>query len=787
MRRLLRLLLFALLYPPLRLVYRLRCDGRQNIPGGAYLLISNHVSYVDALVLGAVVGPELRFVMWRHFYRKPLLNWFCRIFDAIPIDPADPPQEVRRSLDAVSDALREGRPVAMFPEGQMTRTGHVHAFRRGFELAARRVHAPIVPAYIDGLWGSIFSYEGGRILWKWPRRFRRRVTVCIGAPLAPETSSVGARRAVVELGVRAYAMRKAHQRPLHCEFWRAARRMGRRTLMADGTGVVLSGWRTLAGALAVARWMRHRCAGESNVGMMMPASCSAALVNAAALICGKTPINLNFTGARSHLDDAVVRCRLKTIFTSRQFLQRISMEPRPEFVYLEDVMAALTRWERFLCLVIALVTPGWLADRLLLHRSRMDDLATVMFTSGSTGRPKGVMLSHHNVVSNIEAMAEVFQFSRRDAIMGVLPPFHAFGFTVTVWIPLYLGVRVVYHSNPLDAKGVGQLVAKHRATILLGTPTFFSLYARGCPPEDFRSLRLAISGAQKLAPAVAEAFERHFGLPISEGYGCTELSPVVSVNVADVEIGGVRQSGWRRGSVGRLLPGLAARIVDRDTLEPLAEDAVGVVQISGPSVMIGYLDDPHATAEVLRDGWYVTADLGSLDEDGFLYIHDRVARFSKIGGEMVAHAAVENALHEAEGSVSRNFAVLSFADVSRGERLVVLYDGPDLDVEALRDRMLRAGVPRLWIPSPRDFHRVESVPILPSGKLDLATARRLAQELCERNAIQPRVDGRCAEALNPASPAHRDAPTPPPPDRSAASSCPPRGERGDPCSPGSPR
>jgi len=733
MKRLLRALLYALLYPPIRFFYRLRHVGRENLPAGAFLLVSNHVSYIDALILGAVAGTDLRFVMWSHFYRKTHLRWFCWLFDTIPIEPEGPAPRVRRALDAVTQTLRSGRPVAMFPEGAMTRTGHVHAFRRGFELAARRAGAPIVPAYIDGLWGSIFSYEGGRILRKWPRAFRRRVTVCIGKPLPPETSSTGARRAVVELGARAYGLRKAYQRPLQAEFWRAARRVGRRTLMADGTGAELSGWRTLAGALAVARWMRRRCAEETKVGMMMPASCAATLVNAAALMCGKTPINLNFTGTRALIDEAVRRCELRTIFTARQFIERIRMGPRPEFVFLEDVMEALTPRERFRSLLLALLVPGWLAERLVLHRSGMDDLATVMFTSGSTGRPKGVMLSHHNVASNIQAMADVFQFSDRDAIMGVLPPFHAFGFTVTVWIPLYLGVRVVYHANPLDAKRVGELIAKHRATILLGTPSFFALYARGCAREQFRTLRLAISGAQKLAPAVAEAFERRFGLPISEGYGCTELTPVVSVNVADVEAGGVRQAGHRRGSVGRLLPGLAARIVDRETLAPLPEDATGIVLIAGPSVMMGYLGDPEATAEVLRDGWYVTADLGSLDEDGFLYIHDRVARFSKIGGEMVGHAAVENALHEAEGEVRRNFAVLSFPDPVRGERLVVIYDGPDLDVHALRERMVRSGVPKLWIPAARDFHRVRAVPLLGSGKLDLAEARRLA-EACRRDA-----------------------------------------------------
>jgi len=253
------------------------------------------------------------------------------------------------------------------------------------------------------------------------------------------------------------------------------------------------------------------------------------------------------------------------------------------------------------------------------------------------------------------------------------------------------------------------------------------VYTRGCRPEQFRTVRLAVAGGQKLVSSVADAFQERFDLPLCEGYGCTELTPVVSVNLDDVVVEGVIQHGTRAGAVGRPLPGLSIKVADRETLELLPDDAVGIVLVRGPSVMMGYLDAPEATAKVVREGWYVTGDLGLVDEDGFLHIHDRVSRFSKIAGEMIPHAVVENAMVKAVGSLENNFAVLSAPDRVRGERLVVIYDGPELDVKALVEKLSGTGMPNLWIPLPRNFARVEAVPLLASGKLNLMEARRMAE------------------------------------------------------------
>jgi acyl-[acyl-carrier-protein]-phospholipid O-acyltransferase/long-chain-fatty-acid--[acyl-carrier-protein] ligase len=671
------------------------------------------------------------------------------------VDENDAPEAIKKSLEAVVATLKAGEVVCLFPEGGMTRTGHVHGFKRGFELIARRAGVPITPVYMDGLWGSVFSFEGGHYFLKRPKRiFSRPVTVAFGPPLPPESSSADVRRAVLDLSADVFALRKRFQRPLHVQFWRAARSSPfawRRLCMADSTGQELTWGEALSAALMLSRWMERRCRRQRMAGIMMPASVGAALMNAATLISGRVPVNLNFTGSRDSIGLAIRRCGVKTVFTSRALVQRTGLPERPEYVYLEEVLGRIPRRDRALCWLLAAIAPNALAERLLMRRAEMDDLATVIFTGGATGEPKGVLLTHHNIASNIEAFSEVIRFRPADTVIGILPPFHAFGFTATLWAPLTLRMPVVYYPNPLDAKGVGRMTAKYRATVIAGTSTFFGLYARGCEPDQLRSLRLVVAGAQKLVPAVAEAFEARFGLPPTEGYGCAELSPVVAVNVPDVRDGPVYQVGMRAGSVGRPLPGLGVLIADRETFRPVGPGAPGVILVRGPSVMLRYLDDARATAAAFREGplppepgmqrldWYVTADIGMLDEEGFLYIQDRVSRFSKIGGEMVPHLAIEEALAAVSSEAARSFAVVTLPDRARGEKVVVVYSGPELDATALLRKMSERGVPNLWLPSPRDFHRVESLPFLASGKLDLAATRRLAEERSGEGPVRRRA------------------------------------------------
>jgi acyl-[acyl-carrier-protein]-phospholipid O-acyltransferase / long-chain-fatty-acid--[acyl-carrier-protein] ligase len=335
----------------------------------------------------------------------------------------------------------------------------------------------------------------------------------------------------------------------------------------------------------------------------------------------------------------------------------------------------------------------------------------------------------------------VFGWIRNDRFLGVLPFFHSFGFTITLWLPVVLSIGVVYHPNPLEGKAIGSLVHDFNVTYLLATPTLLQLYMRSCTPAQFGSLRIAITGAEKLSDRLAAAFEEQFGIQPLEGYGCTECAPVVAVNTLDYRSAGFRQVGAKRGRIGHPLPGISVRIVDPDTMTPAPPGQAGLMLVQGPNVMQGYLGLPAKTSEVLITGrfddmpsiwtegsiWYVTGDIAAIDNDGFLQITDRLSRFSKIGGEMVSHGTVEERLHEAAGVTEQTFVVTGVKDDKKGEQLVVMHK---LDVEPLRrciEKFSQSDLPNLWKPRPDRFLHVEAFPYLGTGKLDLRRIREMAE------------------------------------------------------------
>jgi acyl-[acyl-carrier-protein]-phospholipid O-acyltransferase/long-chain-fatty-acid--[acyl-carrier-protein] ligase len=309
--------------------------------------------------------------------------------------------------------------------------------------------------------------------------------------------------------------------------------------------------------------------------------------------------------------------------------------------------------------------------------------------------------------------------------MGVLPFFHSFGVTGTLWFPVVRGFGVVYHPNPMDAKSIGNLAATHRATILISTPTFCASYVRKCEREQFARLRYAIVGAERLREPIAAAFKEKFGIDLLEGYGCTEMAPVVAVNVPDVSDGRERQRGTRQGTVGHPLPGVAAQVVDPVTGDGPLFGREGLLLVKGPNRMLGYLDEPAKTADVIRDGWYVTGDIATIDDSGFISITDRLSRFSKIGGEMVPHIRIEERIQSLIGAMHTS-VVTSVPDDARGERLVAFHTDPGLTASELWERLCRTELPRLWLPRREDLRFVESVPTLGTGKVDLRAIRQLA-------------------------------------------------------------
>ena len=357
------------------------------------------------------------------------------------------------------------------------------------------------------------------------------------------------------------------------------------------------------------------------------------------------------------------------------------------------------------------------------------DEAVLLFTSGSAGEPKGVVLSHRNILANISQFRVMVNLKQGEGVLASLPFFHSFGCTVTLWFPIIEGLRAVTYPNPLDVAKNAEVVHRYGCTLFLATPTFLRAYLRKAEKEQLASVRLVITGAEKLPRQIAEAFEEKFGKQVMEGYGLTETAPVVSTNLPDVSLndaGHTIQQAYRPGSVGKLAPGIAAQIRDPETGAPLSLHDTGMLWVRGANVFEGYLDEPALTADVLHDGWFRTGDLGRFDEDGFLFIEGRLSRFSKIGGEMVPHETVENKVHEALGlpaTGERLLMIVGVPDEAKGEALVLL-STVDIVQSQLRAKMSELGVPNLWVP--RTIRRIESLPVLGSGKLDLKGCKDLA-------------------------------------------------------------
>ena len=707
--------------------YRIRIVGRPNIPErGPALLVCNHVSMIDGALVGACIQRFVRFIVYGPYFQKPLIHALLARMHAIPIAPGRR-RSVIEALDRARTELQAGHVVCIFAEGSVSRTGNLLPFRRGFERMVEGLDVPVIPVYLDRVWGSIFSFKRGRFFWKLPERLPYPVTVAFGAPLPSRVSAPEAKLAIMELGTEAMRHRRPGTDLLHLAFADAARRYWRRFAMADSTGQSLTYGRTLVSALALGRAIARRTQGEEMVGLLLPASAAGVLANLATLMAGRIPVNLNFTIGAEAMNAAIDQCGIRTILTSRRFLSKASLAERPGMVFLEDLRGEIGAVDKIAAFAQARLLPMSLLRRVAGGRDRSSaSVATIIFSSGSTGVPKGVMISHGNVLSNIDSLAQVFPLSGDDCFIGVLPFFHSFGFTGTLWFPLLMGANVAYHPNPMDAKTVGELAEKYKATMLISTPTFCSAYLRRVTKAQFAHLRYAIVGAEKLREPLAVAFKERYGIDLLEGYGCTEMAPVVAVNRPNVTDGGEAQIGTKFGSVGHAIPGVAVQIVDQDTGEGPLFDREGLLLVKGPNMMLGYLQQPARTAEVIRDGWYITGDVARLDEDGFIFITDRVSRFSKIGGEMVPHIKVEDTINAVLGEICS--AVTAVPDAARGERLVAFYTRVDVSSEELWERLSHSDLPRLWLPRREHLIAIDAIPSLGTGKVDLRQLRVLAEE-----------------------------------------------------------
>jgi acyl-[acyl-carrier-protein]-phospholipid O-acyltransferase / long-chain-fatty-acid--[acyl-carrier-protein] ligase len=713
-------------------LYRVRIVGEHHVPqSGGALLVVNHMSLIDGLLLMAAVDRRIRFIVNAAYTTHPLFKWLMSAMRVIPISSTGPPRELLKALRDAGQAIDNGQVVCIFPEGHITGTGTLLPFRRGFERIVKGRSIPIMPVHLDRVSGSLFSFRNGRFIAKWPQRIPYPVTVSFGPPQASTTPVHELRRLIRELGESAWHVRKADGEPLHRPVLRAWRRRPLLLAMADASRPQVNGLQALTGTIALARALRPYWHQQRHVGLLLPPSVGGALVNIAASVAGKTSVNLNYTVGRAGLESAVTQASLTTILTSRLFVDKAKLDLPADvtMLWLEDIAKMITGGQKFVALLLALVAPVRLLERLCgqIEATTMDDLATIIFSSGSTGEPKGVMLSHFSVTSNVEGAAQVIHIDADDRALGILPFFHSFGYML-LWFYARHHAGIVFHPSPLDVGAIGDLSSRYRITLLVTTPTFLQLYLRRCTPEQFSTLRVVISGAEKLPLRVAESFREKFGIAPVEGYGVTECAPVIAVNSPDYRASGVYQVASRQGTVGQPLPGVSVRIVDPESFVLLPPGQSGMLLVKGPNVMNGYLGRDDLTAQAMRDGWYITGDIATLDEDGFLSITDRLSRFSKIGGEMVPHGMVEEALHHAAGVDHQVFAVTGLADDKKGERLAVLHTWDEERIPEILEKVAAQGLANLFIPARNHFIKVDTLPVLGTGKTDLRGVKRLAAE-----------------------------------------------------------
>jgi acyl-[acyl-carrier-protein]-phospholipid O-acyltransferase/long-chain-fatty-acid--[acyl-carrier-protein] ligase len=614
---------------------------------------------------------------------------------------------------------------------------------RGFELSAKHTQAALVPFYIHGLWGSFYSHASQHYRRLSRPSRSRSVTICFGPAMPATATAPEVKREVFKLSIHAWQCYTDTLKPVALQWLSIAKRLAARTSIIDFDGTELSHTRVLAAVLLFAREIKVRCAAEQNIGLLVPTSAGGIIVNLACLLRGKTVVNLNYTAPREALQQAVAKAGIKTIFTSKRFVAKLrakGLDPAAAFenarVYnLEDLRQQIPKARQLRVWLAASVLPAWLLRLLYAPKIKLDDVAAILFSSGSEGSPKGVMLTHRNIMGNIKQTASVLN-PQDDIILNSLPLFHAFGLTVTSLLPMIEGLPCVCQPDPTSAAAIGKLAARHRVTLLCATSTFLRLYTRDTKlvPLMFKSIRLVVAGAERLAPDVRAAFKAKFGLDVHEGYGTTETTPVASVNMPDVLVPDYWfvQQGGKEGTVGLPLPGSTFRIVDPVTLEELPPGEAGLILIGGTQIMKGYLDDEERTADAIveQDGirWYKSGDKGKLDEDGFLTILDRYSRFAKIGGEMVSLGAVEEAAIRAIADEAVEVAATAVPDEKKGEKIVLLAAGIP-DSSGVRQKIIDAGVSPLMIPA--DNLAVEAIPKLGSGKTDFSAVKKLAAQMLQ--------------------------------------------------------
>ena len=720
--------------------YKLEVNGITNIPQtGGVLLLGNHISWIDWAVVLMAVPKEVRFVMDKTIYSKWYIKWIFRMFNAIPISNASS----KTTIKIIAKQLDEGNIVVIFPEGSITRNGHLGEFKKGFEkiLQLTNTDVKVVPFYIRGLWESMFS----RANQKFKKSNRTNsVTISFARYMKKENANIiSVKKQIINLSTKSWQEHIKNLKPLNETIFNRLKELKNNMIFTDSTGLELSGHKFLTASIVFKNLLKKQIENQ-NVGILLPSSTAGAFINYSVLLMGKTAVNLNYTSQIETLKYCISKAQIKSIITSRKFIEKLELRgidlkeafEDVELIYLEDLRQNISKAKSLSVFLSVKILPSFLSKLIHLTKTKKDDTVLILFSSGSEGTPKGIELSGDNILGNAQQIANIINVNDEDIILGSLPLFHAFGIVVTTYLPLIEGIRCVAHPDPTDGLAIAKLISSYKVTIMCGTSTFFRLYTKNQKIHSlmFESLRLVVSGAEKLREDVRIEFKKRFAKDILEGFGTTETSPVATCNLPDVLSPDFSiQKGQKAGTVGMAIPGTTIKVVDPVTFKELKVNEEGMILISGIQVMKSYLDDEDRTKKALKvinaKTYYITGDKGKLDEDGFLTIVDRYSRFAKIGGEMISLGAIEELISKFIESTDNliDFLVTSLEDEKKGEKIILLISNANKEfIQELKEKILKNFDNKLMIPS--EIKIVEEIPKLGSGKKDFAKAKYLASQ-----------------------------------------------------------
>lgn len=703
----------------LKALYRLRVRGTLPI-GERTLIVANHQSFLDAALLWVCLPREALWVVHTEVLKERLFRLLLKAADHVVLDTTRP-----MAMKQVAGIIETGRPVVIFPEGRVTVTGALMKIYDGPAFLAARTEATVAPITIDG---AVHARGFTRMKNDFPIFWFPRITVTFHPPAfipMPEAPNAKLRRRKASDLMRR-VLQKAWlesrtKESLHDAFLRAVEFHGRRRdMVEDASGTKFTYGGLLKASLALGRLVSKFTSEGETVGVMMPNASATLGLFLGLLGQRRVPAMMNFTAGSDGLQSAIRAAKIRTLITSRAFIERANLQPvldRLEgirVVLLEDLRPTLTVGDKLWLMFYALPFP-----RAATRKALPDDPATVLFTSGSEGKPKGVVLSHWSILSNVYQSLTVMDVSRADKILSAMPVFHSFGLMAGFMLPIIGGLRVFLYPTPLHYSIIPELFYDRDCTVMFATPTFLKHYARRSHPYDFRRVRVLLAGAEKLTEEVRQVYLEKFGVRILEGYGATECSPVIAVN---------SPFAYKSGTVGEFLPGMEYK------LEPVPGiETGGLLHVQGPNVMLGYWKETapgvlERPASCFGDGWYSTGDLAMIDGDGFVKLLGRVKRFAKVAGEMVSLEAVEKLAEVA--SPAAMHAAVARPDERRGEMIVLATQDRALNRESVQQSARETGAPELAIP--RRIVYVEKIPLLGNGKKDYPQLQRIVEELIER-------------------------------------------------------